>query len=449
MLVVAGFLSLFAVIYADTPANCTYEDIQGRWMFQIGSRGHDNTIKCDSVASVESTVYVTLKFPDIAVDDQGNIGFWTLIYNQGFEVSIEGRKYFAFSAYKKVERNITSQCGKTLPGWTHGVLERNWACFQGQKVTPVPPKYHVVPERHSAELLGQLKYRIDHDFITQINQKQNLWKATTYKEMEDMTLEDLVRRAGGRKSKIIGIPKPASASEKVKRIAEKLPETWDWRDSGFVSPVRNQGGCGSCYAFSSLGMNEARWRLRTNNTQQPVFSTQDIVECSEYSQGCEGGFPYLIGGKYAEDFGLVDEKCNPYKGKDGKCSTQQSCPRQYSYRYQYVGGFYGACNEELMMINLVKNGPMAVSFEVYNDFMSYKGGIYVHTGLEEKFNPFEITNHAVLLVGYGVDPVSKVKFWTIKNSWGTEWGEKGYFRIRRGTDECSIESIAVESFPLY
>lgn len=101
------------------------------------------------------------------------------------------------------------------------------------------------------------------------------------------------------------------------------------------------------------------------------------------------------------------------------------------------------------MINLVKNGPMAVSFEVYNDFMSYKGGIYVHTGLEEKFNPFEITNHAVLLVGYGVDPVSKVKFWTIKNSWGTEWGEKGYFRIRRGTDECSIESIAVESFPLY
>lgn len=107
------------------------------------------------------------------------------------------------------------------------------------------------------------------------------------------------------------------------------------------------------------------------------------------------------------------------------------------------------CNEELMKINLVKNGPMAVSFEVYNDFFHYKGGVYVHTGLQEKFNPFEITNHAVLLVGYGVDAATGVKFWTVKNSWGTQWGEDGYFRIRRGTDECAIESIAVQSFPLY
>lgn len=107
------------------------------------------------------------------------------------------------------------------------------------------------------------------------------------------------------------------------------------------------------------------------------------------------------------------------------------------------------CNEELMKINLVKNGPLAVSFEVYNDFFHYKGGVYVHTGLQEKFNPFEITNHAVLLVGYGVDAATGVKFWTVKNSWGTEWGEDGYFRIRRGTDECAIESIAVQSFPLF
>lgn len=107
------------------------------------------------------------------------------------------------------------------------------------------------------------------------------------------------------------------------------------------------------------------------------------------------------------------------------------------------------CNEELMKINLVKNGPLSVAFEVYSDFFHYKGGVYVHTGLQEKFNPFEITNHAVLLVGYGVDAATGVKFWTVKNSWGTQWGEDGYFRIRRGTDECSIESIAVQSFPLY
>lgn len=449
MLFIVGALSLFSVVFADTPANCTYEDIQGRWLFQIGDRGHDNTVNCDAVGKVETNVYLTLKFPDLATDDEGNEGFWTLIYNQGFEVRIKGRKYFAFSAYEKNGKNVTSHCGKTMPGWTHDVMDRNWACFQGQKVTPVPPKHHQMPEQHSVELLQQLKFRTNYDFINEINKKQSLWKATAYRDMEDMTLEDLVRRAGGRKSKIIGIPKPAPVSEEVKRVADKLPEIFDWRTTGFVSPVRNQGGCGSCYAFSAMGMNEARWRLRTNNTEQPVFSPQDIVECSEYSQGCDGGFPYLIGGKYAEDFGIVDEKCNPYKGKDGKCSTDKSCPRQYSYNYQYIGGFYGGCNEELMKINLVKNGPLSVSFEVYNDFFHYKGGVYVHTGLQEKFNPFEITNHAVLLVGYGVDAATGVKFWTVKNSWGTQWGEDGYFRIRRGTDECSIESIAVQSFPLY
>ncbi|MRB67810.1 hypothetical protein GH825_31125, partial [Bacillus thuringiensis] len=76
---------------------------------------------------------------------------------------------------------------------------------------------------------------------------------------------------------------------------------------------------GSCYAFASVEMNEARLRIATNNTVQLTFSPPDIVECSEYSQGCDGGFPYLIGGKYAEDFGLVEESCRPYSAKSGKC----------------------------------------------------------------------------------------------------------------------------------
>ena len=101
-----------------------------------------------------------------------------------------------------------------------------------------------------------------------------------------------------------------------------------------------------------------------------------------------------------------------------------------------------------MKLALVNNGPMAVSFEVYNDFMHYKGGVYHHTGLRDGFNPFMITNHAVLLVGYGTDKTTREPFWTIRNSWGLGWGEQGYFRIRRGTNECAIESIAVESFPI-
>ena len=86
---------------------------------------------------------------------------------------------------------------------------------------------------------------------------------------------------------------------------------------------------------------------------------------------------------------------------------------------------------------------------VYNDFVNYKSGIYVHTGLADKFNPFEITNHVVVIVGYGRDTASGVPFWIVKNSWGPEWGEEGFFRIRRNTDECAIESMAVETSPSF
>lgn len=164
--------------------------------------------------------------------------------------------------------------------------------------------------------------------------------------------------------------------------------------------------------------------------------------------GCEGGFPYLIAGKYAQDFGLVEEDCFPYTGTDSPCKLKEGCFRYYSSEYHYVGGFYGGCNEALMKLELVQRGPMAVAFEVYNDFLHYRQGVYHHTGLRDPFNPFELTNHAVLLVGYGTDAASGLDYWIVKNSWGTSWGEDGYFRIRRGTDECAIESIALAATPI-
>ena len=93
-------------------------------------------------------------------------------------------------------------------------------------------------------------------------------------------------------------------SNKIEQPKSYLPESWDWRQVdgvNYVSDVRNQGSCGSCYAFSSMGMLEARIRILTNNTLTPVFSTQDVVSCSKLSQGCEGGFPYLVAGRYAKE----------------------------------------------------------------------------------------------------------------------------------------------------
>ena len=127
---------------------------------------------------------------------------------------------------------------------------------------------------------------------------------------------------------------------------------------------------------------EARIRIATNNRKTPVFSTQQLVDCSQYSQGCEGGFPYLVAGKYAQDFGVIADECYPYVGENQEeCFAPENnstkCKqRTYTYDYHYIGGYYGGCNEELMRIELVKNGPIAVSFEAYPDLRPYSHGVY-------------------------------------------------------------------------
>ena len=114
---------------------------------------------------------------------------------------------------------------------------------------------------------------------------------------------------------------------------------------------------------------------------------------------------------------------------------------------------YFRCNEALMRINLFKYGPLAVSFKMYNDLLDYKSGVYEHVFTKYwggRFDPFEMTSHAVLLVGYGTDtsdPSNPIDYWIIKNSWGSDWGEDGYIRFKRGTNECGIESAAVQAFP--
>lgn len=133
-----------------------------------------------------------------------------------------------------------------------------------------------------------------------------------------------------------------------------------------------------------LNMNVQQF-CKKNNLQARMTSTHGHVPCTSlnyieliwFLSGCDGGFPYLIGGKYAEDFGIVDEKCNPYKGKDGKCSTDKSCPRQYSYNYQYIGGFYGgwiffSCDKKSLNVHI------SVPKICMKPFDWNQGTIYIH-----------------------------------------------------------------------
>lgn len=229
-----------------------------------------------------------------------------------------------------------------------------------------------------------------------------------------------------------------------------MPESFDWRDvngENYVSPVRNQGSCGSCYAFATLSMLESRLRIATNNTEKKVLSPQQIIDCSKYSQGCEGGFAFLVS-KYGQDFGIVEENCYSYMATTREC--HEKCKdRTYTYQFQYVGGYYGGSNAENMQLELVKNGPISVGFQVFSDFFSYSHGVYSHESSSDAHpDPFYSVNHAVLIVGYGVDKETNKKYWMVKNSWGKNWGLDGYFMIERGTNNCGIESIGLVATPI-
>jgi len=240
-----------------------------------------------------------------------------------------------------------------------------------------------------------------------------------------------------------------------------LPVSFDWTDatsvapSGFIEPMRDQLTCGSCFAFAGTSMLASRARIKnaTHNTNNLMLSPQAVVSCTGYAQGCSGGFAYLVA-KYAMDFGLATDPCFPYEAgvvldKQPQCSKQCTAPSEHLFAtsVRYVGGYFGNCSEVEMMKALVANGPLAVGITVPRSFEEYRTGIYVETkgrhgdGGAPPYEPFEPTGHAVLVVGYGVE--NNTKYWRVKNSWGRHFGETGYFRVRRGTDEISIESMAV------
>merc|ERR1712230_149912 len=241
-----------------------------------------------------------------------------------------------------------------------------------------------------------------------------------------------------------------------------IPEHFDWRNvngKNFVPGVRDQK-CGSCYAFATRDMMEARLAIltRKNRKAPRKMSVQSVLSCNRYSQGCKGGFPFTVA-KFFQDYGATSDKVQPsnaaWHGPGSKMVAtpdkvqckKSSKPVARAWDYKYVGGFYGATNEKAMLRDIYDHGPLAVCFQVGMGFGNYKGGVFRQEAALPRQDHFSRVNHAVLITGWG-KTASGQPYWKVKNSWGKKWGEKGYFRIERGSNQLNIESDAVAMYPV-
>lgn len=205
-----------------------------------------------------------------------------------------------------------------------------------------------------------------------------------------------------------------------------IPASWDWTKKGAVTPVKDQGMCGSCWAFSTTQNIEGVHFLKHN--ELAVLSEQQLVDCDKINQGCNGGEMQVAMQWLADHGGLVTEKDYPYTGSDDECKFTPSMMKVNVTGYLNI-----STNETEIAKSLVELGPLSIGV-VADPWQFYIAGIA---------NPWFCSgelDHGVLLVGYGhgMGLISEADYWLVKNSWGSWWGESGYIRLVRGQGVCGM-----------
>lgn len=286
---------------------------------------------------------------------------------------------------------------------------------------------------------------LSQDVVNRVNRGAT-WRASNYTQFQDKKLKDgLVYKLG-----TLPLSMETRRMGAIRHDKDiNYPTHFDARERWpkYISPVVDQEWCGSDWAISTATVASDRFAIQSNGAESMVLSPQSLLSCNLRQQrGCQGG-NIDVAWNFVRNRGIVDEECFPYKAKVTKCPfrpkgnlVEAGCRipvKQRTSRYK-VAPPGKLNNERDIMYDMMDSGPVQAVMEVYQDFFHYRDGIYRRT-------PYGNTQmkgyHSVRIVGWGEERGDK--YWIVANSWGCDWGENGYFRIARGSNESGIESFVV------
>ncbi|XP_063804263.1 cathepsin K-like [Pseudophryne corroboree] len=247
----------------------------------------------------------------------------------------------------------------------------------------------------------------------------------------DMTSEEIVQTMTGLKVPSHHLSRNTYQPDWTARI----PKYIDYRKKGYVTPVQNQGICGSCWAFSSVGALEGQLMKKTGTLIS--LSPQNLVDCDMDNYGCQGGYMTNAFGYVRDNNGIDSDAFYPYIGQDEGCLYNSSGKAAGCMGFKEIP----RGDEKVLKRAVAQVGPVSVSIDAsLSSFHFYSKGVYY----DKNCDP-EGINHAVLAVGYG--NIKGTKHWILKNSWGQDWGRKGYVLLARDKkNACGIANLA--SFPV-
>jgi cathepsin L len=269
-------------------------------------------------------------------------------------------------------------------------------------------------------------FRSNLDFVTEHN-KLNKTFTVGMNKFADLSSKEFARIYLGTKANVV-VPKIHKAHN-----VHAAPTSWDWRTKGAVTPIKNQGQCGSCWSFSTTGSTEGCHFLTTGKLNS--LSEQNLMDCStsQGNQGCEGGLMTQAMTYIISNGGIDTEVSYPYTAADGTTCNYNAANSGATLK-SFTNVQTGSESDLLAKVTL---GPVSVAIDAsQNSFQLYTGGVY-----NEPACSSTALDHGVLAIGWGVDSGSA--YWLVKNSWGTDWGIQGYIEMSRNlNNQCGIATMA-------